>query len=63
MESISWRLYLYELQNIDKLLNFSKTYSSIMEDKISNKSIAEISGKFSHTTKKYNRLLSFLKAQ
>ena len=41
MEIISWRLYLYELPNLYKLLNFSKIYSSIMADKIGNKNIAE----------------------
>ena len=41
MEIISWRLYLYELPNLYKLLNFNKIYSSITADKISNKNIAE----------------------
>ena len=41
MEIISWRLYRYELPSLYKLLNFSKMYSSIMVDKISNKNIPE----------------------
>ena len=50
MEIISWRLYLYELPNLYKLLNFSKIYSSIRADKISNKNIAEKSTKISLKT-------------
>ena len=41
MEIISRRLYLYELPSLYKLSNFSKMYSSIMVDEISNKNIAE----------------------
>ena len=49
MEIISWRLYLYELPNLYKLLKFSKNYSSIRADKISN-NIAEKSTKISLKT-------------
>ena len=49
MEIISWRLYLYELPNLYKLLKFSKIYSSIRADKISN-NIAEKSTKISLKT-------------
>ena len=50
MEIMSWRLFLCELQNLYKLLNFSKIYSSVMADKISNKNIAEKSTKISLKT-------------
>ena len=49
MEIISWRLYLYELPNLYKLLKFSKIYCSIRADKISN-NIAEKSTKISLKT-------------
>ena len=50
MEIISWRLYLHELPNLYKLLNFNKIYSSIRADKISNKNIVEKSTKISLKT-------------
>ena len=50
MEIISWRLYLYELPNLYKLLNFSESYCSIRADKISNKNITEKSTKISLKT-------------
>ena len=50
MEIISWRLYLYELPNLYKLLNFSKIYSYIRIDKITNKNIAGKSTKISLKT-------------
>ena len=45
MEIELWRLSLYELPNLYKLLNYSKIYCSIMADKIINKNIAEKSTK------------------
>ena len=72
MEIISWRLYLYELPNLYKLLKFSKIYSSIRADKISN-NIAEKSTKISLKTpsdfqsssnhQNYNRLPRLMEAQ
>ena len=50
MGIISWKLYLYEFPNLYKLLNFSKIYSSIRADKISNKNVAEKSTKISVKT-------------
>ena len=50
MEIMSWRLFLCELQNLYKLLNFSKIYSSVMADKINNKNIAEKSTKINQKT-------------
>ena len=73
MEIISWRLYLYKLPNLYKLLNFSKIYSSIRVDKISNKNIGEKSTKISLKTpsdfqsssnhQNYNRLPRLMEAQ
>ena len=73
MEIISWRLHLYELPNLYRLLHFSKIYSSIRAGKISNENIAEKSTKISLKTlsnfqspssyKDYSRLLRLMETQ